>query len=148
MPKNNFKFSQRSIDNLKGVNDELVEVCHLALSLSDIDFGVSEGLRTLEQQKEYVAQGKSQTLNSKHLSGDAIDVYAYVGGSVSWDVKYYIKIAEAFRQAAKQKEYPIRWGGSWTVLNSEPSASVAYNDYIDERRDPFIDAPHFEIIKD
>lgn len=143
----NFELSQRSKDNLVGVDPNLTKVCKVALSCSDVDFGVSEGLRTIEQQKEYVASGKSQTMNSKHLTGCAIDVYAWVDG-VSWDIKYYLKIAEAFRQASIKTGIKIRWGGSWTVLNSVESASEAYHNYVNSKNNPFVDSPHFELYKD
>ncbi len=77
MKINNFRFSQRSENNLKGVNPALVQVVRRALELSIVDFGVTEGLRTVERQKELVAKGASQTMNSRHITGHAIDVFAY-----------------------------------------------------------------------
>ncbi len=74
-----FRFSQRSEKNLAGVKPQLVAVVRRALALSDVDFGITEGLRTKERQKQLVAEGKSQTMNSRHLTGDAVDVVAYVG---------------------------------------------------------------------
>ena len=158
---NNFKFSQRSISKLAQVDTDLVDVAYLALEFTEVDFGVSEGLRSRSRQKELVASGKSQTMNSKHLDHPstpdiidswAIDVYAYVDGAVSWDVGYYVKIAEAFRIAGIELNHNIRWGGSWTVLNQEDSALAAYDGYIKRKNQagaqPFVDAPHFEIIKD
>ncbi|ELI8130171.1 M15 family metallopeptidase, partial [Yersinia enterocolitica] len=69
MQTTNFRFSQRSENNLKGVNASLVKVVRRALELSTVDFGVIEGVRTVERQKELVAAGKSQTMNSRHISG-------------------------------------------------------------------------------
>jgi uncharacterized protein YcbK (DUF882 family) len=100
MMTGNFKFSRRSENNIKGVKPQLVAVVRRALELSPVDFGITEGLRTLERQKQLFAEGKSQTLNSRHLTGEAVDVVAYVGGTVSWDFPLYRKIAEAFKQAA------------------------------------------------
>lgn len=154
---NNFKFSQRSINNLQYVDEDLVETCYLALEFSTVDFGISEGLRSKSRQKELFDSGKSQTMNSKHLDNPstpdiidswAVDVYAYVNGGVSWEIKHYVQIAEAFRQAGIELNNKIRWGGSWTILNNEPSAEIAYEDYVESRRSPFVDGPHFEIIKD
>ncbi|MDN0092724.1 M15 family metallopeptidase, partial [Yersinia ruckeri] len=67
----------RSENNLNGVNPALVKVVRRALELSPVDFGVTEGLRTIARQKELVAAGKSQTMNSRHITGHAIDVFAY-----------------------------------------------------------------------
>ena len=62
-----FKLSKRSLSRLEGVNEQLVEVVKEAITLTKIDFGVTEGLRTLEKQKELVAKGASKTMKSKHL---------------------------------------------------------------------------------
>ncbi|HHT2661501.1 TPA: M15 family metallopeptidase [Citrobacter freundii] len=117
-----FKFSTRSEKNLAGVNADLVTLARVALSLSSIDFGVTEGLRGRERQKELVATGKSQTMKSRHITGHAIDVYAYPVGeaSGSWDWKYYEQIAKAFRLASLQTGIPVEWGGEWRTLKDGP----------------------------
>ncbi|WP_350357189.1 M15 family peptidase, partial [Escherichia coli] len=79
--------------------------------LTEVDFGITEGLRTKERQKQLVAEGKSQTMNSRHLTGDAVDVVAWVGSQVSWDWPLYEKIAQAFKQAAAELGTAIEWGG-------------------------------------
>lgn len=115
---NNFKFSQRSKGNLKGVHPDLVWVCARGLILSPIDFIVTEGVRTLERQKMLKAEGKSKTLKSLHLRqedgyGHAFDIVALKGASITWDSKYYKPIADAMFQAAKELGVKITWGGSW-----------------------------------
>ncbi len=97
---NTFKFSSRSEKNLQGVNPDLVKVTRRALEISEVDFGITEGLRSRYRQKQLVATGKSHTINSRHLTGHAVDVVAYVGSQVSWEWPLYEKIAAAFRQAA------------------------------------------------
>ena len=79
-----FKFSRRSLERLSGVHDDLASVMVHAIGRSSIDFTVLEGRRTLERQKELVAQGASKTMNSRHLTGHAVDVAPYVDGEVSW----------------------------------------------------------------
>ena len=111
-----FKFSKRSLDNLQGVNGNLVDVVHLALKYSEIDFVVTEGLRSKERQEQLVKDGKSRTMNSRHLTGHAVDVAALVNGKVSWEWEYYEKIADAFFQAAAELKVPIVWGGSWKTF--------------------------------
>lgn len=76
---NTFKFSSRSENNLQGVNPDLVKVTRRALEISEVDFGITEGLRSRYRQKQLVATGKSQTMNSRHLTGHAVDVVAYIG---------------------------------------------------------------------
>lgn len=148
----NFKLSQRSIDRLAGVDERLVCCVQKAIQLTKVDFGVTEGLRTLETQRQYVDAGKSQTMQSKHLEGKAVDLVAYINGAVSWELNLYDDVADAMKQAAIEIGVPLRWGAAWNVPDIckwDGSMASAMNFYIDERRRegrrPFIDAPHFEI---
>ena len=112
-----FKLSQRSLDRLDGVDADLIAVVKRAIELTDVDFGVTEGLRTLETQQKYVAAGKSQTLKSKHLEGKAVDLVAYVDGSVTWELNVYDNIADAMKQAAKELVVSLRLGAAWHINN-------------------------------
>ncbi|MEB8638641.1 M15 family metallopeptidase [Cronobacter muytjensii] len=124
-----YKFSQRSEERLQGVHPDLVKVARRALQLSPVDFGVTEGLRTAERQKQLVAEGKSQTQNSRHLTGHAIDVFAYPTPAGSWDWKYYEQIAGAFKAAAVELNIPIEWGGDWTTLKDGPHFQLPHAQY-------------------
>ncbi|EAS0402916.1 M15 family metallopeptidase [Salmonella enterica] len=126
---NNFKFSQRSENNLRGVHLDLVKVVRLALELSPVDFGITEGLRTVERQKQLVADGKSQTMNSRHISGHAVDVFAYPTPAGSWDWQYYQQISQAFKLAGKNLGIPVEWGGDWKTLKDGPHFQLPYADY-------------------
>lgn len=148
-----FKLSQRSLDKMKGVDPQLVEVVEQAITLTKIDFGVIEGLRTEEKQKELVDSGASQTMKSKHLIGLAVDLMAYVNGRGCWELTVYDEIADAMKQSAYELDVMIRWGAAWNIDDLalwEGTAEDAMNHYIDERRGqgrrPFIDAPHFELV--
>ena len=85
-----FKFSKLSEDRLIGVHPHLQAVARLAIQKSGIDFRIQEGVRTVELQKKYVAAGKSQTMNSRHIpiggKGHAIDVVALVAGKPQWEL--------------------------------------------------------------
>lgn len=147
-----FKLSSRSMSRLDGVNSDLIAVCERAIALTRVDFGITEGLRTLERQKELVQQKRSQTLKSKHIEGLAVDVVAYFGSEISWDNSVYDDIADAFAEASRELETPIRWGGSWQINDIgayNGTMEMAQNSYIDLRRSqgrrPFIDGPHFEL---
>lgn len=147
-----FKFSNRSRQRMVGVHEDMVAVCERAIELTRVDFGITEGLRTLERQKELVEQRRSQTLKSKHLEGLAVDVAAYFGSDVSWDINVYDDIADAFVEASRELSVPIRWGGAWTVNDIAAyngTMEMAHISYIDTKRDknqrPFIDGPHFEL---
>lgn len=150
-----FKLSERSLKNLEGVNPDLQEVVKKAIELTTVDFAVTEGLRTVEKQKELVASGASQTMDSKHLTGDAVDVVAYLGSRISWEITLYDDIATAIRKAAKDQGVGIRWGAAWQIgdiTTYNDSMQKATDEYVALRvsqgRRPFIDAPHFEVTEE
>ena len=148
-----YKLSTRSQERLMGIEPELKEVVYEAIKVTKIDFGVIEGLRTEEKQKQLVESGASQTMKSKHLEGRAVDLMAYIGGRGSWELNVYYEIADAMKEAAVTVEVAVRWGAAWTVTDIrewEGTMEDAMNSYIDTRRSqgrrPFIDAPHFELM--
>ena len=104
---------ERSLQKLQGVDSKLVEVVKIAYKLSPIKFRVTEGLRTVERQKELVKAKLSKTMNSKHLQGRAVDVVALVNNTISWDMKLYKEIATYMKQAAKQVGVEIECGADW-----------------------------------
>lgn len=108
----------RSERNLQGVHRDLVKVVRRAEQ--KVPFIVTEGLRTVARQKQLVAAGASQTMNSRHLTGHAIDVAALVDGKVRWDWPLYARIAEEMKAAAKELNVPIIWGGDWKSLKDGP----------------------------
>lgn len=112
----NHEFSRKTEKNLKGVHKDLSEVMRKALKLSPVDFGISEGVRNQKRQLELLALGKSLTSKSRHLTGHAVDVFAVINGTVSWDFKHYQTIATAVFQAAKELSVDIEWGGNWTEI--------------------------------
>ena len=149
-----FTLSQRSLGRLDGVKNELHSVVTTAIGLTNVDFGVTCGLRTQKEQEDLVARGASKTMKSKHLTGDAVDVVAYIGGSrISWELNLYDDIADAFKEASVREGVGIKWGASWHIPDLrdwEGTAEEAMMAYIDLRRSqgrrPFIDAPHFELV--
>ena len=122
-----FKLSQRSLDKMMGVNPKLVEVVKLAITKSPLDFSVSEGLRTVERQKELVAQKKSQTMKSRHIVGEAVDICVLVDGKANWDFENYRKIADVFKECAKELGVKITWGGDWTSFRDGPHFQIELN---------------------
>lgn len=114
-----FKLSKRSRSNLQGVHPDLVRVVERAIELTEVDFVVIEGLRSPARQAELVKAGASQTQNSRHLTGHAVDLAAWVG-TVRWDWPLYPRIAAAVKQAAKELGVPIEWGGDWASFRDGP----------------------------
>lgn len=125
-----FRFGKRSVERMAGVDPRLVEIANLALTISRIDFGIPSygGLRTAEDQRALFEKNlsKADGVNrlSKHQSGKALDVFAYVDGAASWDELHLTHVAAAMLQAASQLGYKLKWGGFWRN---------------------FIDMPHFEL---
>jgi peptidoglycan L-alanyl-D-glutamate endopeptidase CwlK len=119
-----YKLGERSRLRLKGVHPDLVKVVEHAINISAVDFTVLEGVRTPERQKLLRDSGASQTLNSRHITGHAVDLGALIDGEVRWDWPLYHKIAAAMKQAAKDVNVKIVCGADW-------------------RRFP--DGPHFEL---
>jgi len=148
-----FKLSKRSLGRLEGVDERMVRVVKTAITVSKIDFGVICGLRTVEEQRELVAKGASQTMKSKHIDGLAVDLMAYIGGRASWELNLYDDIADAMKIAADEEDVQVRWGAAWHINDLrewDSSMQDAMNEYIDLRRSqgrrPFIDGPHFELM--
>jgi peptidoglycan L-alanyl-D-glutamate endopeptidase CwlK len=149
-----FKLSARSIDRLVGVNPNLIRVVQRAIELTKVDFAVTEGLRTPERQRELYLKGASQIKEGgTHIEGRAIDVVAYIGNRISWELNLYDDIADAMRLAAIETNVGLRWGAAWNVPDIRKwngSMESAMMHYIDTRRKqgqrPFIDGPHFELV--
>lgn len=125
-----YRFSARSLGNLKGVHPDLARVAERAIAISRQDFIVTEGVRTKERQKELYAQGRTKpgqkvtwTLTSNHFVkadgfGHAIDVVPY---PVDWnDAKKFYAIAQAMKEAAKELNVSLGWGGDWTKNRDLP----------------------------
>lgn len=110
--------------NLGGVKNDLVAVVKRAIEITEVDFTVLEGLRTVERQKQLVANGASTTMNSRHLDGHAVDLGAWVDGTISWHWPHYYKIADAMKKAADELGVELEWGGDWKT---------------------FMDGPHFQL---
>jgi peptidoglycan L-alanyl-D-glutamate endopeptidase CwlK len=112
--------NQRSITRLEGVHEDLKKVVTLASEITDVEFVVTEGMRTKARQAQLLAAGASQTMNSRHLTGHAVDLAALVGGAVRWDWPLYHKLGAAMKQSAKELGIAIIWGGDWKTLKDGP----------------------------
>ena len=127
-----FKLGKASKRNLKGVNSMLIAVIERALQISNVDFGIPStgGVRTADEQSVLFAIGLSNAdgykNKSKHQTGDAFDIFAYVDGKASYEVEHLALCATAILQAANELGISVYWGGHWRN---------------------FKDMPHFELIK-
>lgn len=114
------KLDARAERNLSGIHPDLARIVRRAADITTVDFTVTEGLRSAERQQRLVASGASRTLNSRHLSGHAVDLAAKVDGKVRWDWPLYARLAEAMKTAAAGLDLPLTWGGDWKSFRDGP----------------------------
>ena len=127
-----FRLGKRSLSRLEGVHPDLIRVVERAIRMSVCDFTVLEGVRTIERQQKLFQVGASKIMNSRHLTGHAVDLGAYVDGTVRWDWPLYYQIANAMKMASLEEDVLVRWGGDWD----------SDGEYDDEK---WRDGPHFEL---
>jgi peptidoglycan LD-endopeptidase CwlK len=120
---------QRSLSRLEGVHPDLVRVVKKAAALSNLDFTVLEGIRSVERQKQLVSQGASKTMNSRHITGHAVDLAPMIAGEVRWDWPLYHKLAKIVKAAAADEKVPLQWGGDWRAFKDGPHWELPWKFY-------------------
>lgn len=158
-----FRFGLRSRLELHGVHPRLVAVVRRAIQITEQDFRVVDGLRTPEQQAEYVARGASQTLNSLHLRqpdgyGHAVDLVPVINGAPRWEWPLIYPVARAMHEAATEAGVPLVWGGCWDrpfLALSRPAIEIEVEHYAErerarkrmrgQRETVFLDGPHYQL---
>lgn len=129
-----YKYSRRSLDRLSTCDDRLQDVFKEVIKY--VDCTIIEGVRTIEQQKEYVRRGVSKTMRSKHLPGPdglsrAVDVAPY---PIDWKNKERFYLFVGFvKGIAASKGIKLRVGADWD------------GDFT-TRDQSFHDLPHFELV--
>lgn len=108
--------NERSIKNLAGVHPDLVRVVEMAAQCCNVPIVVTEGLRTRERQEYLLAAGKSWTLNSRHLTGHAVDLVD--ADNFGYEAPDMNNIANAMKGAANELGIPIVWGGDWKTKDT------------------------------
>lgn len=121
-----YQLGNKSRKKLEGVHPDLVKVVERAIEITEQDFTVLEGLRDIERQRELVNTGKSTTLNSRHLTGHAVDIAPW---PISWDWNYFYPIADAMKQAAEELEVDLEWGGDWKSFPDGPHYQLSRKAY-------------------
>jgi len=115
-----FALGARSLSRLTGVHPDLVKVVQLAIRKSDLDFAVLEGVRTIDRQRQLFAQKATKTMNSRHLTGHAVDLAPVINGDVSWDWPLYNRLAKTVKASAAELGVPLTWGGDWRTFKDGP----------------------------
>jgi hypothetical protein len=117
-----YVLGKRSKERLEGVHPDLVAVVERAIEISKVDFTVLEGVRSVARQRELFNKGASKTMNSRHLTGHAVDLAPW---PIDWnDLGRFRTMSEAVKMASVELEIPVAWGGDWRS---------------------FYDGPHFEL---
>jgi peptidoglycan L-alanyl-D-glutamate endopeptidase CwlK len=115
-----------SRQKLSGVNPVLVAVVERAIAISEQDFSVIEGVRNIERQRQLVAKGASKTMNSRHLTGHAVDLAPW---PISWEWEGFYPIADAMKQAAEELDIDLEWGGDWKSFPDGPHFQLSRKTY-------------------
>lgn len=149
-----FSLGAKSKSELVGVDPKLVKVVERAIQISEQDFSVHDGMRTKAEQEKYVKSGASQTMDSLHLKGKAVDLVPFVNGKLRWEWGPIYKIAAAMRAAAEELDADLVWGGVWdkplrSLGTSAGDMEDAVEGYVSRRKKAgkkaFIDGPHFQV---
>lgn len=129
----------RSLKRLEGVHDDLVAITVRASEITVQPFIITEGLRTLERQKALVAAGASQTMRSRHLTGHAVDLAAFIDldgsgdytsrDNIRWDWPLFKTLSIAMKDAARELKLPIEWGGDWKTFKDGPHFQLPWSSY-------------------
>jgi len=149
-----FILGKRSLAELNGVHSDLIAIVKRAIQITPQDFSVHDGIRTLEEQKKLVQSGASKTLNSRHITGHAVDLVPYINGKLRWEWEPIYQIADSVRLAANELNVPLRWGGAWDtqLTSSDDAPEDLVSDYVNRRKKSgkkaFIDGPHYELPRD
>ena len=121
-----YKLGKRSKQKLSGVHPDMVAVVELAISISEVDFTVLEGIRNINRQRELYKAGKSTTMNSRHITGHAVDLAPW---PISWEWEGFYPIADAMKAAAEELEIDIVWGGDWKSFPDGPHFELSRKTY-------------------
>ena len=121
-----YQLGKRSLQNLSGVHPDLVAVVKRAIEISEQDFTVIEGIRNINRQRELVKAGKSTTMNSRHLTGHAVDIAPW---PISWEWEEFYPIADAMKTAAEELEVDLEWGGDWKSFPDAPPFQLSRKTY-------------------
>lgn len=146
------KLGKHSLNELQGVDNRLVAIVRGAIEITQQDFTVHDGIRTPAEQEVFFKKGVSKTLDSKHLTGHAVDLVPYVNGKLLWEWPLIYMVADAMRTVAKEQNVAIRWGGAWDINLTDSSLplDVLVSQYVTRRKEAgkkaFIDGPHYELI--
>lgn len=122
-------FGLQSKAKLSTVHKSLQDLFYAAIGEAPYDFSITEGLRSLERQKKLFKDGKSKTMNSRHLTGHAVDVCIIIDGAACWDMAKYVELAQYIKRISSAVNVPIEAGAEWTTFKDGPHYQLPWKDY-------------------
>jgi len=121
--------SAASLQKLEGVHADLVKVLEKAVEQDSVAFVVTEGVRTVNRQRDLFAHGATTTMRSRHLSGHAVDLAVLIGGEISWSWPLYAQLAHVMKTVAAEVGVPLEWGGDWRTFKDGPHFQLPWGKY-------------------
>lgn len=115
--------NSRSLKALVGVHPDLVAVAKLAHDMAigkKLDFWITEGLRSVDRQKQLVAKGASATMRSRHITGDAFDFVPIIGGEPCWKWPAFWPLVDLFEKAGAKLDIGVECGARWERFPDGP----------------------------
>lgn len=146
-----YTFGTSSLSKLKTCHSDLQKVLILALSRSSVDFGVSEGYRSVERQKMLFNEGKSKIDgiskkgNHNYNPSRAVDIYVYhpdaeVRSKIAFNREHLSYVMGVIWSCgielynSGEITHKLRWGGNW-----DSDGIISFDQTFD-------DFPHIEIV--
>ena len=117
-------FGAASALKLSQVHPDLQKVFKEAISDAPFDFSITCGLRTKEEQQKLFDAGKSKTMKSRHLTGNAVDVCVLIDGKASWEMKHYKELMEHVKTVAEKLNVKIQCGCDWESFPDGPHVEL------------------------
>lgn len=124
-----FVLGANSLRHLQGVHPDLIKVVNEMLVVSDQDFTIICGLRSLAEQEHLVAIGASMTMRSRHLTGHAVDWCPLINGKVTWDDKEYIRLVPLWKKAGENVGIPVESGADWVTFKDYDHIQLPWAKY-------------------
>jgi len=132
-----YKLSKKSEANMMDLHPDLIVLAREAIKITPYDFGInSSTVRTKKQQEVLVSEGKSKTMNSRHvltnnecLLSCALDFNVYVNGKITWDINYFRPVAQAFITTAIKLGIQIELGILWRTFKDGPHVQLSREQY-------------------